>query len=148
MINETMLAKNNYTIEPASAKDSEMLLEALIEFDFECMPHLPRIEIEKLDFVLKNNEGVFMGGINAEYFWGILAIKFLCIDKPFRSLKLGAVLINHVEKLAKQRGCYMAHLDTFDFQAKDFYLRHGYEVFGVIEDCPPGHKRYFMQKKF
>jgi hypothetical protein len=38
------------------------------------------------------------------------------------------------------------HLDTFDFQAKDFYVKHGYEVFGVLEDCPEGHVRYFMKK--
>ncbi|PPE03578.1 hypothetical protein HCUR_00960 [Holospora curviuscula] len=26
---------------------------------------------------------------------------------------------------------------TFDFQVKDFYLKQGYEIFGVLEDCPP-----------
>lgn len=45
-----------------------------------------------------------------------------------------------------KNGCYLVHLDTFDFQAKDFYLKHGYEIFGVLADCPKEHNRYFMKK--
>ena len=37
-------------------------------------------------------------------------------------------------------------LDTFDFQAKPFYEREGSSVFGVLEDYPPRHTRYFMRK--
>jgi GNAT superfamily N-acetyltransferase len=102
--------KNNYIITPASANDNDMILDALIEFDLECMPHLPRIDIQKCDFVLRSPEGIFMGGINAEHFWGILAIKFLCVDKPFRGQRLGTILMNHVEQQAKDQGCYMVHL--------------------------------------
>lgn len=40
----------------------------------------------------------------------------------------------------------MVHLDTFDFQAKDFYLKLGYQVFGVLDNCPQDHSRYFMSK--
>lgn len=40
----------------------------------------------------------------------------------------------------------LIHLDTFDFQAKDFYLKHGDEIFGVLEDCSKGYKRYYMKK--
>ena len=43
-------------------------------------------------------------------------------------------------------GCTLSHLDTFDFQAKDFYLTKGYEIFGELENCPPGHKRIFLKK--
>ena len=30
--------------------------------------------------------------------------------------------------------------------AKPFYERAGYSVFGILEDYPPGHTRYFMRK--
>jgi hypothetical protein len=29
-----------------------------------------------------------------------------------------------------------------DFQAKDFYKKNGYEVFGELDNVPDGHKRY------
>ena len=46
----------------------------------------------------------------------------------------------------REKGCHLIHLDTFDFQAKDFYIKHGYEVFGVLDECPKKHKRYYLKK--
>ena len=37
--------------------------------------------------------------------------------------------------------------NTFDFQAPGFYEKLGFEVFGVLADYPPGHKRFFMVKR-
>ena len=60
---------------------------------------------------------------------------------------MGEKLLKEVEKIAINQGCELIHLDTFDFQAKDFYLKYGYEIFGVLEDCPEGHCRYYLKKK-
>ena len=46
-----------------------------------------------------------------------------------------------------QNGCDHIHLDTFDFQARDFYEKNGFQIFGAIEDYPVGHKRYYLVKK-
>ena len=43
-------------------------------------------------------------------------------------------------------GCAHAYLDTFDFQARPFYERLGYTVFGLQDDYPPGHRRFFQRK--
>jgi hypothetical protein len=48
---------------------------------------------------------------------------------------------------ARWRGARNAYLDTFSFQAPDFYQRHGYRVFGELVDFPPGHTRYYMTKQ-
>ena len=37
---------------------------------------------------------------------------------------------------------------TTDWQAKPFYEKHGYRVFGEIDDYPLGHTCYFLVKKF
>ncbi len=71
----------------------------------------------------------------------------LWVDEAHRGKGYGSILLEEVEKIAKEKECTLIHLDTFDFQAKDFYLKHGYELFGVLDDCPPGHKRFFMKKK-
>ena len=52
------------------------------------------------------------------------------------------------EAEAVRRGCKQAYLDTFDFQALDFYKNLGYQVFGTLDDFPEGHTRYFLQKRF
>lgn len=37
-------------------------------------------------------------------------------------------------------------LTTHSFQARPFYERFGYEVFGELSDHPAGHILYFMKK--
>jgi hypothetical protein len=51
------------------------------------------------------------------------------------------------EEKARERGAKNAYLDTFSFQAPDFYKRLGYDVFGELPDCPHGHQRYFFRNQ-
>ena len=88
-----------------------------------------------------------IAGINSlMYCWGMLYVDVLVVEENHRGGQLGSLLLSKVEAEAKAIGASLSHLDTFDFQAKDFYLKQGYEIFGVLEDCPPGHKRYYMKK--
>jgi GNAT superfamily N-acetyltransferase len=80
------------------------------------------------------------------YCWGMLYVDVLFVEKNHRGEQLGSLLLNKVEAEAKAIGVSLSHLDTFDWQAKEFYLKHGYEVFGVLDDCPKGHKRYYLKK--
>lgn len=50
------------------------------------------------------------------------------------------------ESEGAQRGCHNAYLDTFSFQAPEFYLKLGYEIFGTLEAFPDEYKRFFMCK--
>lgn len=72
----------------------------------------------------------------------------LWIDEKYRHLGYGSKLIKKVENDAIEQGYHLAHLDTFDFQAKEFYLKQGYDVFGELENCPEGHKRFYLRKYF
>ncbi|HAU2019560.1 TPA: GNAT family N-acetyltransferase, partial [Legionella pneumophila] len=98
------------------------------------------------NYVIKENNEV-VAGINAKmYMWGILFIDILFIAESHRKKQLGTYLLCKVEDEAKKAGATLVHLDTFDFQAKDFYLKHGYEIFGVLDNCPPGHQRFYLKK--
>lgn len=132
---------------PATSLDNSAIQAGLTEYNMQIVPALPRTEIHKLDFALKDDQGSLLGGINAEYVnWGVLFISLLYVDRQYRSHGYGSKLLNQVEKLALEKGCYLAHTDTLEFQAKDFYLKHGYEVFGILDDCPRGYKRYYLKK--
>jgi hypothetical protein len=49
------------------------------------------------------------------------------------------------ETEGRRRGCSAVWLDTFEFQARPFYEKLGYRLFGTL-DFPAGFKRFFLQK--
>lgn len=68
------------------------------------------------------------------------------VDERYRNKGLGSLLLGRVEEEARLKGARLAHLYAFD-QTKDFYLKHGYQVFGVLENCPKaGHNCYYLKK--
>jgi GNAT superfamily N-acetyltransferase len=88
-----------------------------------------------------------MGGIIGETHWNWLFINLLWIDETLRGQGYGHQLLQAAECEGRLRGATYAYLDTFSFQAPEFYQKHGYQVFGVLEDFPPGHKRYYFTKQ-
>lgn len=74
-------------------------------------------------------------------------IDALWVNEKYQKRGLGSRLLKEVEAVAAENGCTLAHLSTFDFQAKDFYIKHGYEVFGTLENSPERHCRYYLKKK-
>ena len=134
----------------ASTPEERQLIDArLVAFNREQVPFTQDEAWIDLSYVLKNDMGQVMGGINAMlYGWNILYIDVLHVDSAHRGNGYGKLLLDKAEQHAKSLGGYMAHLDTFDWQAKAFYEGLGYEVFGVLKDCPRGHDRYYMKKVF
>ena len=86
------------------------------------------------------------GGLFGATCFGWLAIKHLWVARDFRGSGIGSKLLRLAEDEARRRGCRFAQVDTFSFQALPFYQRLGYEIFGVLEDYPPGHQRYYLKK--
>ena len=48
---------------------------------------------------------------------------------------------------AIRRGCWGAYLNTFSYQARPFYEKLGYQVFGTLDVYPAGHQEFFMRKR-
>ncbi len=137
----------NYECAQSTKEEQEYLDNRLGDYNAEQVPTTQQPLIVPLNYCLKDN-GKIIAGINADmYMWNLLYIAILFVEKDYCHQKLGSFLINKVESEAKALGAKLAHTDTFDFQAKEFYLKYGFEVFGILEDCPEGHKRYYLKKK-
>ena len=87
-----------------------------------------------------------VGGVIAHVFGGWVYISLLWVDESLRNRGYGTALLDRMEREAARLGCGHAHLDTYSFEARPFYERHGYEVFGTLEDYPSGHRKYFLKK--
>lgn len=101
---------------------------------------------EHVCFMLKDSEGTIVGGVIGATYWGWLYIDLMWVKEDLRGQGFGRRLLNLAEDTARERGATHVYLDTFTFQAPNFYRKLGYEVFGELKDFPPGHDRYFMTK--
>jgi len=102
---------------------------------------------QSVTIFLRKEDGSIAGGLLGEIYWGWLHISILWIDENFRGLGYGEQLLRMAEEEAIQKSCHSVHLDTESFQAQRFYEKHGYTVFGLLDDHPIGHQRIFLVKK-
>ncbi|MGD2039513.1 MAG: GNAT family N-acetyltransferase [Anaerolineae bacterium] len=101
---------------------------------------------QQLCFVLRAPDEEIVGGLIGATYWNWFYINLMWIREDLRGQGHGHRLLALAEEEARQRGAKYAHLDTFSFQAPGFYQQHGYQVFGELDDFPPGHQRYFLRK--
>lgn len=104
-------------------------------------------DFRPLVLVVRDPAGAVAGGLWGRTLYRWLWVWFLVLPEELRGQGLGTRLVQAAEGEAAARGCLGAMLDTFSFQAPGFYRRLGYEVFGTVEDMPPGHHVQFMRKR-
>jgi len=98
-------------------------------------------------FFLKSRHGEWLGGLIGDHWGGWLTVRFLWLAEAARGHRYGTGLMDAAEAYALSRGCFAATLDTHSYEALGFYQKRGYEVFGQLDDCPPGHTKYFLRKR-
>jgi GNAT superfamily N-acetyltransferase len=101
---------------------------------------------QPLVILLRDKDGNVVGGLNGETYWNWLYVENVAVRESLRRLGFGSRMLLMAEQEAAARGCKYAYLSTYSFQSLMFYERRGYSVFGVLEDFPEGHKRFFLRK--
>jgi len=92
--------------------------------------------------------GEFLGGLIGTTGWSWLNIDMLYVQADARRKGVAKALLDRAEQQARMLGCIGAYVDTFDFQAPVFYERQGFHCFGVLDDMPPGQRRFYLKKRF
>ena len=87
-----------------------------------------------------------VGGILARTSLGLLFVDLVFLPESLRGQQIGTRMLRLVEEEAVRRGCCAAVRYTINFQAPEFYERHGWREFGRIPCDPPGTSRVFMTK--
>ena len=100
-----------------------------------------------VQLLLRDGEGTVCGGLIGRHLWGWLYVEALWIEESLRGRGWGTRLLTQAEAEARGAGCIRSVLDTFEFQALPFYQGLGYSVFGVLEDFPPGYRRFYLAKR-
>ncbi len=91
--------------------------------------------------------GETVGGAYGAIFFRWLHVEMLVVPEGQRGRGNGRRLLARIEQLARDEDCIGIWLDTYAFQAPGFYRKHGFEPVGVIEDLPPGSRRFFLARR-
>ena len=103
-------------------------------------------DYQPLVVALRDDNGVPQGGVWGYTAHGWLFIQFLVVAEALRGAGHGRALMAAAEQEALARGCHAVWLDTLEFQARGFYEKLGYELFGELPGYPPPYCRFFMKK--
>jgi GNAT superfamily N-acetyltransferase len=104
-------------------------------------------KFQRLCFALYTPDQEIVGGVIGEAYWEWFHLDLLWVKEELRGRGFGHRLLKHAEDEAKDRGARHVYLDTFSFQAPEFYRQHGYQVYRELIDIPPGFQRYFLKKQ-
>jgi ribosomal protein S18 acetylase RimI-like enzyme len=105
------------------------------------------VDYQPMGYFLRQERGEWVGGCLGNVWAEYLHVQWLWVAPSLRGRGLGATLLRAAETMGQDNGAAHATLDTFSPVAKRFYLRQGYEVFGTLEDYPPGYSKFFLRKK-
>ncbi|TKJ71692.1 GNAT family N-acetyltransferase [Pseudomonas sp. CFBP13508] len=122
----------------------QAILQPLIEYNDD---QTGGSKSEPFALMVKDQNGEILGGLYGRMIFRWMFIELLSVPEQGRGQGIGSKLMAQAEALAREKNCYGLWLDTFDFQAPEFYRKLGFSQFGEIVDYPPGHKRHYFQKR-
>ena len=138
----------NFTMAPCNSEDGKFLVERIMEFNKSCVKPLRSEDKLYINRKIIDEQGKMIAGIlGSVCLWDCMYIDLFWVEENYRKQGIGTQLLLEIENEAKSKHIRMIHLDTFDYQAKGFYEKNGYIVYGILEDYPEGHCLYHMKKK-
>jgi GNAT superfamily N-acetyltransferase len=102
-------------------------------------------DFHALAITLRHRRSIVGGLVGQTYLDWMFVAAFWIADE-FRGQGFGSKIMRAAEKEARRRGVKNVYLDTFSFQAPEFYRKLGYREFGRLNDFPVGHHRSWLTK--
>jgi ribosomal protein S18 acetylase RimI-like enzyme len=127
-----------------SKEETDLIFNGLVEFN---ESRVGDARFKEFGILASGESEATIAGLLGHTLWNGFFISAFWVAESVRRKGIGRQLLARAEELAVQNGCDHIHLDTFDFQAREFYEKSGFQIFGTIEDYPIGHKRYYLVKK-
>lgn len=125
----------------------DRVVELLVEYNLSKTQEFKNEINKPIEIIARNSNGEIIGGLYGRSIWGTLEIKTFVVKPENRNEGIGRKLIIEAEKEAKNRNCRFISLDTFSFQAPEFYEKLGFKKIGTESDFPKGFEKYYYRKK-
>ncbi|AMG56682.1 GNAT family N-acetyltransferase [Pantoea vagans] len=124
--------------------DVSQIRQKLMAFNAQ---HVDIGQIKEIAVFLNDAEGNKIAGLLAVTWGNWMHIHFLWVDEAQRRTGHGARLLQAAEQEAIVRGCQRVCVDTFSFQAREFYEKQGYRLQMTLEQMPQHHRQHYLVKQ-
>ena len=95
----------------------------------------------------RDAEGRVVGGALARTWGTSCEIQVLWVARDLRDRGIGRRLVRRAEEHAVRLGCNLLYLETFTFQAPDFYARLGFRTALELPGFPDGASKLILTKE-
>lgn len=145
-----------WTIKRESATDSPAIAHVhtwLREFNWDANPTFMMLATQDESFsqplvLLARDNDKLVGGLIGEKVLAWLRISIMAVDPAYRGRGVGTSLLLDAQQRARQMGCQYLYADTMQYQAPQFYTKHGFQIAGQIANWDShGHTKLFLTKE-
>ncbi|MBL8311359.1 MAG: GNAT family N-acetyltransferase [Burkholderiales bacterium] len=107
----------------------------------------PLHEVAPVACFARRNDGTVIGGAIGRRWGKCCEVQQLWVDESHRRQGIGVALMRAFESRAREHGCEDFFLETFSFQAPDFYRALGYVTVHKNDLFPHGIVKHLMFKR-
>ncbi len=97
-------------------------------------------------FFIRDKDGTIIGGCGGDNMYGGLFVGQLWVKESLRGMGYGTQLMQKAEMLAQESECNFIAVNTFDWEALDFYKKLGYYVEFERKGFDKNSIFYFLRK--
>ena len=103
-------------------------------------------DVRPLHVIAERVDGAVAGGAIGRTWGECCELQQLWVEPGARSRGIGTRLIQSFEDAARARGCVLVYLETFSFQAPEFYQAHGYSQVLKVGGFTRGVVKFTLHK--
>jgi N-acetylglutamate synthase-like GNAT family acetyltransferase len=122
-------------------EDDKALREGIVNFNREVIKE----KATHFNVYAKENNQIVGGALVWEHS-DAFYIDVLWLNENYRMKGIGSKIISIIDSVASDKGISKIFVDTYAFQAQEFYQKHGFNGIGIIPGYLLGYDRIFLRK--
>jgi N-acetylglutamate synthase-like GNAT family acetyltransferase len=123
------------------SSDDKVIRDGIVDFNCQIIKE----KASHFSIFAKYNTQIIGGALIWEHS-DALYIDVLWCNEKYRKQGVGTKIITMIDGVAKNKGLPKIFVDTYEFQAQNFYKKHGFYCIGTIPKYLKDYDRIFMRK--